>query len=40
MYPSSSIRIYPFSRKFFMATLMLGLEKPNSRTISMERTIP
>ena len=29
---------YTFSRRFFMATLTLGLEKLNSFAISMERT--
>ena len=28
----------PFSRRFFMATLTLGLEKDSSLAMSMERT--
>lgn len=32
--------ILAISRRFFTATLTLGLEKPSSRTTSMERTMP
>ena len=36
--PWSSIWTYPFWRRFFIATLTLGLEKPSSVAMSMERT--
>ena len=38
--PSLSIKIYPFSRRFFMATLTLGLEKESAVAMSIERTFP
>ena len=40
MKPSLSTSIYPLVLRFFMATLTLGLEKPNSFAMSMERTFP
>ena len=40
MEPSGLTVIYPFSRRFFMATLTLGLENPSSLAMSMERTVP
>lgn len=38
--PSGSTSMYPFSRRFFIATLTLGLENPSSLATSMERTAP
>ena len=40
MYPVLFIVMYPFSRRFFMATLTLGFVKFISFAISIERTCP